>query len=367
MAARYEIWILDPLGNTLDVLDEWVYLKYDRALNNVGSLELGLDGSYANPGFIKVDGRIVVWRDGKIDTETTWLIRRIIKTREANGTLAISIAAFSGNEILNRRVVAYDAGTSYANKTSQRADDMMKEIVAENFGSSASTSVRNISAYFSVESDTSLGPTMSKTFGWNNVMDVLQDISLTSISTGSAVYFDVVSPTYNAFEFRTYRAQRGIDHRSPGGTNPVILSPERGNLTSVVRSFDYSSEVSYVYAGGQGFNQFRYIATASSSDRINVSPFGRREIFLNATGEGVGTAVDNAALAALRENRPQRIFHGEIVNIPGSTEYGIHWGFGDLVTVEFEGETIDCSVDVIQIEVEGGQEKIKATLRAIES
>jgi hypothetical protein len=366
MASSYEIWLLDPLGNPLDIIDEWLYLRYDRAINNIGALELGLDGSYANPDFIKEDGRVVVWRNGAIETETTWFIRRVIKTLETDGTLTISIAAFSANELLARRIVAYDAGTTYADKSDQ-ADDMMKAVIRENFGSSASNANRNAAAYFSVEADVSLGPSMAKSFGWNNVMDVMQDISLTTISSGSSVYFDVVSPTYSTVEFRTYRGQRGIDHTFPNGTPPVVFSPERGNLVSVIRSFDWTNEISYVYAGGQGFSQFRYISTASSSDRIGVGPFNRREMFLNATQEGTATAVDSAALAALRENRGQRVFHGEIVSIPGATEYGVHWNFGDLVTVEFENEMINCSIDALQIEVEAGKETIKASLRALET
>lgn len=365
MAVTYEIWLLDSLGNTLDIIDEWLYLKYDRSLNNVGSLELGLDGNYPNFDFIKLDGRIVVWRDGKIDTETTWVTRRIIKTLDSDGTLSISIGAFSANEILSRRIVAYDDGTSQSDKTNLAADNMMKQVVRENFSGSATDANRNISTYFTVESDTSQGPTTSKSFAWNNVLDVTQDISLTTISAGSSVYFDVVSPTYNTFEFRTYRAQRGLDHRFPGGTNPVILSPERGNLVSVVRQFDYSGEGNYVYAGGAGFNQFRYVATASSSERINESPINRREIFINAQ-DAIAQAVDDTASAALRENRPKRTFSAQLVNVPDATEYGVHWNFGDLVTVEFDGETIDCSIDAVQIRVEDGEETITATLRALE-
>ena len=266
------------------MIDEWLYLKYDRALNNVGSLELGLDGEYPNFSLAKLDGRIVVWRNGKLDMETSWLIRRMIKSLDEDGTLGVSIGAFSANEILNRRIVAYDSGTSYANKTGIRADNMMKQVVRENFGGSATNTSRNISTYFEVEADTGLGPVLTKAFAWNNTMDVIQDISLTTISAGSAVYFDVVSPVYSTFEFRTYRAQRGIDHTFPNGQNPVILSPERGNLTSVLRSFDYSDEVTYVYAGGAGFNQFQFVATASSIDRINQSPLNRREMFLSSVG-----------------------------------------------------------------------------------
>lgn len=90
-------------------------------------------------------------------------------------------------------------------------------------------------------------------------------------------------------------------------------------------------------------------------------------MFLNATQEGVAQEVDNAAKAGLRENRPKRILQAKLVNIPGTTEYGVHWGFGDLLTVEFDGETINCSVDAIQIEVSSSEEQITATLRAIET
>lgn len=363
--VTYEVWLLDPFGNLLDVIDEWLYLRYDRALNNVGSLELGLDGSYPNFNFIKLDGRIVVWRNGKIDMETTWLIRRIIRTLDEEGTLGISIGAFSANELLNRRIVAYDAGTSYAEKVSMAADNMMKQVIRENFGASASVAARNISTYFSVEADTSQGPSLTKSIAWNNILDVTQDIALTTISAGSAVYFDVISPAFNTFEFRTYRGQRGIDHTFLDGQSPVVLSPDRGNLTSVLRSFDYSDEVTYVYAGGAGFNQFQFVATASHAGRINQSPLNRREMFLSSGG--IAQAVIDDAQAGLRENRPRRVFQGKLVNVPGTTEYGIHWNFGDLVTVEFEGETIDCSIDAVQIEVADGEENITATLRALET
>ncbi len=361
----YEVWLLDPQGNLLDVIDDWLYLKYNRALNNIGSLELGLDGGYPNFNFIKLDGRIVVWRNGKIDMETSWLIRRIIKTLDEDGTLGISAGAFSANEILTRRIVAYDGGTTYSDKVDQAADDMMKQVIRQNFGTSASDTNRDISTYLSVAAFTSQGPILNKSFAWNNVLDVIQDISLTTISGGSPVYFDIVTPAFNTFEFRTYRAQRGTDHTFPNGQNPVILSPDRGNLTSVLRSFDYSNEATYVYAGGAGFNQFQFVATASSSDRIGQSPLNRREIFISSGGIAQ-TVIDDAA-AGLRESRPERIFQGKLVNVPGTTEYGIHWNFGDLVTVEFEGESINCSIDAVSIEVSEGNEDIIATLRAIES
>lgn len=367
MATTYEIWLCDAFGNLLDVVDDWQFLRYNRSLNNIGTLELGIDGDYPNFSFIKLDSRVVVWRDGQIDTETTWLIRRVIRTLDEEGVRGISIGAVSANEVINRRIVAYDEGTSYASKSNMAADNMMKQIMRENFSGSATNTARNISTYLSIEADTGLGPSISRDFAWNNCMDVIQDISQYTITAGSAVYFDVVSPAYNTLEFRTYRTRRGLDHTFPGGINPVILSPDRGNLTSVMRSFDYTNEATYVYAGGQGYQQFRYIGSASSSDRIGQSPLNRIELFINSAQNAGTTAVDSDANAALRENRPKRVFQGELVNVPGSTEYNIHWKWGDAVTVEFESEVINCTIEAIQVEVQNGTERILATLRAEES
>lgn len=363
--VSYEVWLADPSGNLLDVIDEWVSLSYNRAVNNIGALELTLDGTYANPTFIKLDGRVAVYRDGVLDTETTWLIRRVIKTLDETGRRVINVGCVSANEILSRRIVAYDHGTSYASK-SDKADSMMKAIVSENFGSSASDTNRSIASYLTVETSASIGPNVTKSFAWNNVLEVIQDISQSSIAAGSAVFFDVVSPTLSTFEFRTYRGRRGLDHSFPNGVAPVVLSPTRGTLTSVLSSHDWSEEVSYVYAGGLGFSQFQFVATASSSDRIGQSPLNRRETFVSAQETAVASAINDEANAALRSLRPKRVFQGELVSVPGATEYNIHWRFGDLVTVEFEGETLDCSIDAVQVKLEEGREMIMATLRVEE-
>lgn len=366
MAATYEIWIMDHIGNILDVIDDWILVRYVRALNAIGMLSLILDGNY-NISFLKVDGRIVIWRnvDGKsyIDTDTAWLIRTITRRLEPNGTETIIANAVSANEILSRRIVAEDSDTGQADK-SDLADDMMKEIVAECLGTSASTG-RDISTYLSIESDTSQGPTVSKEFARRNVFDVLLEISETTVQAGSPVYFDIFAPTHNTLEFRTYRDLRGVDHSFPDGLNPVILSPDRGNLADIVREYNYQAEVTYVYCGGQGIGEVQEIQTASSSDRINVSVFNRREVFINATMSSGSAAVLDDTSIALRAGRPKRTFQGQLLDAPG-TKYGVNWGFGDKVTAEFKGESLDCTVDGIEVFFQQGRETIRASLRVVE-
>lgn len=365
MSASYEVRLMDSIGNTLDIIDDWLSLQYVRKINDVGSFTLVLDGNY-NASYLKLDGRIVVFRNNKIDGNTAWLIRRVTRELDSNGRRNFVINATAAIELLKRRIVAYDAGSAYTNKTAA-ADNMMKAIVRENLGSLATDTNRDLSTYLTVEGNTSLGPVVSKAFSRDNVFDVLQDISDATVVAGSAVYFDIVTPAYNSLEFRTYRGYRGLDNSFPGGLVPVILSSHRGNLANVTRTYDWMDEITYVYAGGRGQEANRQIATASSQERIGQSPFNRREGFRNSSNTDGATALQNEANAGLWEGRPKRTFLAELVNVPGATEYAVHWNFGDKVTAEFEGESIDCIIEAVQVTVAGGKEDIKASLRVEES
>jgi len=370
MPVNYSVSLLNPIGEQLDLLDDWLTLSYTRSVNDVGVLELVLDGNYSPFANLKLDGRLVVWRNAGgrsyADTDTVFLIRQIERTLSSSGQRTITVVGLSAVELLRRRIVAYDAGSSQASK-SDLADDLLKEIVAENLGSSATDSNRDISTYLDIEADVSLGPTVTTDFARDNVLSVCQEISQSTIQAGSPVYFDVVAPTQSTLEFRTFRGQRGLDHTFPSGTNPVVLSPDRGNLVNVRRTYDWSDEVTFAYVGGQGLESDRDVQSASSGDRIANSPLNRRERFVSYSQATSGSAaLVNQAEAALREGRPKRSFVGELVNVPGATEYGVHWKFGDLVTAQFEGESVDCMVEAVQVSFVRGRESINAKLRVVE-
>lgn len=370
MPTDYAVSLLDPYGIELNLINEWLTLSYTRSVNDVGVLELVLDGNYSPFANLMLDGRLVVWRNARgrtyADTDTTFFIRKIERTLASSGERTITVVGLSAVELLRRRIVAYDAGSSQAAK-SDLADDLMKEVVRENLGSSATDSDRDLSAYLDVEADVSLGPTVNADFARDSVLAVCQEVSQTTVQAGSPVYFDIVAPAQASLEFRTYRGQRGLDHTYPDGINPVILSPERGNLVNVSRTYDWSDEVTFVYCGGQDAGVSRDVQSASSEDRITLSPFNRRERFVNYSQatSGSGTLQDQAQ-AGLRDGRPKRSFTGELVNVPGTTEYGVHWKFGDLITAEFEGEAVNCMVEAVQVNVVKGRESINAKLRVVE-
>src|SRR5690606_15736220 len=96
---------------------------------------------------------------------------------------------------------------------------------------------------------------------------------------GTPVFFDIVAPEPSGLQFRTYIGQRGTDHAFATSTNPIQVASEAGTLDEVERSFDYSDEVNWVLAAGQGLGADRAIATAGDNARILLSPLNRREAF----------------------------------------------------------------------------------------
>jgi hypothetical protein len=315
--------------------------------------------------YLQIDGWLEVWRRAAgglnyLDTETVWFIRDVSRRLNERGERFITVIAYSAADLLKRRIVAYAAGSSQAEKTGA-ADNLMKAIVRENLGSLATDTSRSISAYLSVQADSGAGPSLSKAFSRRNVLTVLQELAQASLEAGTALFFDIVAPEVGSLEFRTYTGQRGIDHSSTGARR-VTLSPAYGTLTEVVRRYDHASEQNYIYAGGQGEESSRAVATASDASRISLSPFNRCEGWVDARNTADSGLLSAEAQAALRAGRPRQEFSGKILNT-GSVQYGREWAFGDRISAEFDGEVVDGRVDEINVRVENGQEEIQAGLR----
>jgi hypothetical protein len=357
----YSVWLADPVGQRLALLDQFLRLEYVRVLNAPGVLKIDLPYNFPI-SYLRVDNRIDVWRRFAglryRDTQAVWFIRSIQKRLAENGQRFISVIAYSAMELLSRRIVAYAAGSSQASKTDQ-ADDMMKAVVRENLGSSATDTDRDLSDYLSVAPDTGAGPSLSMTFPRENVLKVCQDISQAAAEAGTPVYFDVVAAG-DDLQFVTYPSYLGVDH-SQTGPAPIVLSPAAGTLTDVLREYDHADEVNYVYVGGQGEESNRTVVSGGASERMALSVWNRRESWVDARDTGTAAVLEDDRDAALRAGRPRQVFSGKIVQT-GAVYYGV-WGFGDRVAGELDGEVVDAVIDEVRVKVEAGEEEVRAGLR----
>lgn len=366
-ASTHSIYLCDPFGVRLGDASNFISLKYARVTNDIGTATLILPGKFNQQLIRAPDGRLEIWRRAPnkrevLETETTWLIKKVEDSRDERGKTVIVIEADTPLCLLREpgRFANNYSGTSTTAKTDY-LDDMAKEIVREQAGPSAEA-IRKYNGLLAVAADAGLAPSDTKAFAWRDVLKVLQELALSSAEQGVYLAFDIVAPTPGELEFRTYVGQRGVDHRFPGGMNPVIIGPEFGNMGACSRSTDWRDEVTVALVGGRGEGTARQLASAEDAARTGASPFGRRERFVSGTQYTSSTGLEAEAEAVVRAGRPRTLFRGQILDTP-DTRYGVHWAWGDFVTVQVFGQSFDARVDAIEVTVVEGEETINAWIR----
>lgn len=377
MTISYYIWALDEYGNPEHLIDNFAHIELVKNIRRVNYFTIHLPPQPT--GIIKADRRIEIWR---YETgfapilELSGFVRKFVQREYVEGVsesrvggsgavTTVSVSGQSAENLLLRRIVAYYANTVQTKKTGP-VDNIMKEIVTENLGPLA-ISARDYTAttLFSIQASIGKGPVITARFAWDNVYDALVDLSNTSQKMGNEVFFDVV-PVDKGFEFRTFVGKRGKDRRLGRSPMPVLFGVNYGNLTEAVMTWNYSDEVNYVYAGGQGVEENRNLQEASYDFSIARSIWSRIEGFQDARDKEDDASVLYAAYEMLAETRPMGVLTGRLLSKAG-TLYQRHWGLGDLITVEYDHVYYDATVEAVMLTFnKEGQETIDVRLGAEE-
>ncbi len=369
--ASYSAYLGNAFGNRIADASNFLSLEYSRVVNGVSTAKLTLPGDFNTQYIIIPDGRLEIWRkldSGReyLDTDTIWLIKKVVYKIDGAGLQTITIEADTPLCILREpgRYVGYFANSAQATYAAWYADNNIKQVARENIGSGALAS-RDLSAYISIDPNLSLGAIVGKSFAFRDCLKTMQEFADASTTAGTYIAFDIVADTPTTLTFRTFAQQRGVDHRFPGGINPVLISPELGNLGEVTFSQDYRNEITFVGAGGKGEGNQRLTATAQDTVRQGLSPFGLREYFKDATQYDSTVGLQAEAEAVLRSGRSKTLFQGRLIDMPDS-RYGVDWSWGDYVTAQAFGQLIDCRIDAVSVSVKPGvgYERIDAWLRS---
>lgn len=381
MAVFTTIRIADPFGapltevacyGTPDV-DASASAGLDLVLNcapgGVGVVEASLPLSI-NPQFLMEDGRVGVWRsiNGRppyLDNNAIHLIRTLKYT-----STGYFLRAYHATKLLDRRIIAYAAGSTYCTKAAAPADDLIKAFFNENMLAGIVGADRDgvetyadVSAYLTKQANLGQGASIAKAAARRKLFDVCTELAQASATAGIYLTFEILAPTEGTLELRTYTGQRGVDHRV-GTTNPILLSELRGNLANAELTIDYDGTNSCIVAGGQGEESNRLIGTAFDSARASTSPFGRNERFWDASNVATQAAVDDEADAQLRQSRPLVYMTGALMETPGLTR-GIDFDLGDIVTAEQSGQQYDFRLDMIHESIRADGRKMDCGLRSV--
>lgn len=372
MSVLSTLRLADPFGVNLTTIANYASLDYtlNCAPGGVGVLEVEL--SDINPALLLEDGRIGVWRsiNGRppyLDNGAIYLIRSI-----NYGPNSVTLRAYHATSLLDRRIIAYPAGSTYTTKGPDFADDLIKEFVNQQMLAGIVGADRDgvetyadVSSYLTKQADLGLGATLTKSGARRRLLDVCVDLANASNTAGTYLTFEIYAPTESTLELRTYATLRGVDRRY-GTANPVTLSELRGNLENAHLVTDYTEAASFIVAGGQGEEDMRLIGTAFDSARAGATPFGRIERFRDASNVSTQAAIDDEADAQLRAARPTIYFSGDLVETSGLAR-GIDFDLGDMVTAEHpqSGLQYDVRLDMVHVTINSQGRKEQIGLRSI--
>lgn len=367
--TAYYLIVNDAFGNRLAVIQDYESLTAKRTVNGVGALVFTIPGRYSIDTF-KVDGIVELWRAPKggswrLEFQQLWFIRERYKMIQG-AIRSWRIVAYDLNYLLadpsgkTGRIVAYTSDFRFTSSSvsdaftdkSGPADNIIKRVAQENVGSLATDTARSLATYLSIQAALGAAVSVASKFERRNLLGLFQELAQASTTAGTYLAFDIVCmtpPNNGAFsiELQTFTSQRGIDHRQ-SSNQPVLVGPDFGNLDDVLLGFVNTDEANFVYAAGQNESANQALATSSDSARINLSPFNRREAFIDVSQTADPAIILDEADAALRAGRPVLTLTGTLIDTD-QARYGIHWNFGDYITAQIDGYSFDARLDTIQL------------------
>jgi hypothetical protein len=344
-------------------------LEYALSVGGIGTLIVRRDDTTGER--LPLDARIGVWRSfaGRspvVDCEAIFLVRDYQWLPNALETTAYHV-----NELLERRITAYDAGTTYTAKTGA-PDDLIKAYIRENMGASIVAAARDgtetqadISALLSVQADLTQATSLHDASTRRRLDRVIQELSQAATTAGTYLVCEIVPSGANgrSLEVRTYVNQRGVDRRY-GTSQPLIFSEERGNIENVTVRESHRTEATVVICGGSGQGSDRSIQVAIDAARLAASPLNRRELFIEQTDSNDTAVLLAKADAALRNNAPTVVIEGDLINVPTATR-GIHYNLGDLVTVQHRAGSFDVRLETLTVRIAGGEIRDRMRFRGV--
>lgn len=361
---NYNLVLKTPFGNTIGLITEFISLEYARGLNSVGKATIRLP-SGLNSNLFERDQRIEIWRNGKMEMQTFWLIRKISRIL-IDGSYVTELTCHDTMDILDRRIVNYQKETYYADKliingNDDYEDNLIKAFVRENLGSLSVATARNIST-LTIEPDTSDGSTSysEKQASYRSLLSTCVELAQLSYERGAPIYFDIESDEQHNLTFKTYADQRGKD--LVNGPSPVVLSDQFGVLADVNITKDYSSEITSVTVGGSGPGAGRAIETVTDATRVDASPFNRIEGFYDARDWEDPTLLIGEGNNFLAQNRPKSVLTAKVIDSP-QVRYDVHYSYGDMVVAIADGMQFTCLIDAVGIKVSDGREELDVRLK----
>ena len=346
--SDYQVVWRDAYGSVIGIINAFSSIDLAYSERVVGGLSLVLPSKlYSHQDFAEDQILEVQRRMPGMDfyTERVFFLRSWTQD-----SVFLTLSGYDPIYLLTSRIIAYAANSAYTVKTGP-ADNVIKAFIRENLGSLAVYTVRTLTR-LTVEADLSLGASVNIAASRNKLLETVQKIADTSIQKGTYISFDLEFTPPASFTFKTYKNQRGTDRGMTSG-NSLVMSEKLGNLVNVTVKEDRADEVNKVYAGGTGKDADRIVAEAASAE-ISNTPWSRREAFSDHSNISDTSTLTDIASSDVRAGRPRKTMTGTVQQVVGC-QYGVNYGFGDLVVMEGFGHSADARISTVHIQVDDKQ------------
>ena len=349
IASKYYIKLRNQTGDQVALFDDFL-LEYGKEVNGVGYYSLTLNDDDERKSLFETDGWVEVVRTVPacgVDWYTDFygLHRDIDRKVDSNGERFFISTGVDFNDLLTRGCVAFKAGTIRSDKNAA-AETVMKEYVNENNGPLAIMGgvVGRLHGHvlpsFSIDADTGAGIVWTGSRAYENLLDVLQDISKLS-----DIDFAVEPNGVAQFVFKTYVNQMGTDRTTVGlnpssgkntaGNAPVIFNLLYGNIQDSEYKFSRMSEANAVLVLGKGELSTRNVIVREDTFAEAASPWNSREISRPGTSQEYTYQLETMGDEILKEMAAKETFTFTAMQQPSSL-YGKHYFLGDRVTLVFD-------------------------------
>lgn len=347
----------------ISIISEFASLRATRILSGIGVLAIAIPADILPS--TQLDSRLIVFYRNEAGNFLFggYFLRRIV-WETSGGLDMVTIYGLCYNSLTERRIIAYPAGSSQAQKSGP-ADNLMRAVARENLGGSAGGQ-RDISVYgFSVENDLSMAAPVSVSFAYKKMRDALDQIAFTAWGkNGERVWWDIVPRGSGwSMEFIARKDYTERDRRL-SSASPLWISPDMGVVRRVVVDDDRSREVTVVIAGGQGEGDLRARVEVVDSFRIADSVMNRIEDFYDGAHIADLAILESAASARLREGKPILRAEIELIEGPGFL-FGRDFHVGTAITIQALRRQFDAVVREIHISASPDREEIRADLEIL--
>ena len=367
--STYQFWLCDDAGRRFYLFPKYMFFSYTRTVRGYGYIEFGVpfdEYQKAVSNIFQVDWRLEVWRSPNVGVparrESSFLLRKYNVYTRQDGLRVIVFYGRSPLDILRRQFVDVSADVTITGTI----DNVMKQLVT-NYLVNASVGYGTVPlGEFTVESNTSEGPTITETYYLDNLLDALKDLQSMSetknleSSANKKIYFDVVendSLVINGFgyTFRTWSTLRGGDR-----TIGIPFSIENGNIKDPSYFEDHNDQFTFAHVRNK--DNSAYNAESSVPDKT-LSRWNVARIAESSSEQSLN-ANSAKSYKILGDHAAAKKLSVTFLNTPGSATqprslYGLEWDLGDLLPVLYAGKTFNAEVMVVYVSMnENGEETI---------